>query len=101
MRSFSDRSRPARNSLRASSDVVVIAILPSPLAFALFPIDAVVLFGSTWHPASTSKTKIRLNDLRRDIVGSLPGLMRGVKGLLCSRQQASKWGDLRTSFAWR
>src|SRR5688572_20078193 len=72
MRNFSDRSRPARNALRASSDEVVIAILPLALAAgALLAVE--VLLGSTWHPASASKIRIGLSVFRRSIAGSLNG----------------------------
>ena len=67
MRSFSDRSRPARNSLRASSDEVVMAILP------LFPAgadgaEAVAVLGSTCWQAEIAIALISTahrNDLER------------------------------------
>src|SRR5215213_10485216 len=67
MRSFSDRSRPARNSLRASSDDVVTGILH------LFPavagaVEAVAVFGSTCWQAEDASAMIstaHTNDLDR------------------------------------
>lgn len=51
MRSFSEKLRPARNSFRASSDEVVIGILP---VVAVAPADA-ALFGSTgWQAENIS-----------------------------------------------
>src|SRR5215207_3952305 len=46
LRSFSDNSRPARNSFRASSDEVVTAILPV-FAVDSDALEEVALFGST------------------------------------------------------
>src|SRR5689334_2570223 len=48
MRSFSCKSRPARYSLRASSEAVVTAILP---LFAGAFADVALLDSTCWHPA--------------------------------------------------
>jgi hypothetical protein len=64
MRSFSDKSRPARNSFRASSDEVVIGILPLGALGA----EALALFGSTGSQAEKASALISSAALRNVII---------------------------------
>src|SRR5688572_13297133 len=76
MRSFSARSRPARNSFRASSDEVVIAILPA-FAVAFDDEEEAGLLGSTcWQPTNVTTPNSRnkcVKDLSFPIGRRLPG----------------------------
>src|SRR6185503_16962666 len=72
-RSFSARSRPARNSLRASSDEVVMAILPLVEGLS---VDAVA-WSTCWQPVKTSAliSNVSTKDVRRcacRMVGGTP-----------------------------
>src|SRR4030095_5644709 len=73
IRSFSLRSRPCRNSLRASSEEVVTGILPAAFGSALVATGFLLVLSSTFAQplratvAATDKANKKMINLFRDI----------------------------------